>query len=194
MLDLPGNKDKKASSKKSPAKVQSKDRDMGAALRSAYQKTIEDVAGHSFQDFFDDYVNGTKSYESILIDSLNYLGLELIHKPSSVYAEGRLGMRTAVVGNTICVTSLYPGGPAEAADIVLGDELIAVNDIACNLELDKWLSYFDNDSKTVMVNRSGVLKKLTFPEVNRNFYMEYSVEKIKKPSGIQKNAYSAWCK
>ena len=42
MLDLPGNKDKKASSKKSPAKVQSKDRDMGAALRSAYQKTIEE--------------------------------------------------------------------------------------------------------------------------------------------------------
>ncbi|WP_192930009.1 NepR family anti-sigma factor [Sphingomonas sp. NIC1] len=42
MLDLPDNKDKKASSKKSPAKVQSKDRDMGAALRSAYQKTIEE--------------------------------------------------------------------------------------------------------------------------------------------------------
>ena len=42
MLDLPGNKDKKASSKKSPAKVQSKDRDMGAALRSAYQRTVDE--------------------------------------------------------------------------------------------------------------------------------------------------------
>jgi predicted metalloprotease with PDZ domain len=159
-----------------------------------YQKTIEQVAGHSFQDFFDDYINGTKSYESILIDSLNYLGLELIHKPSSVYAESRLGMRATAVGNTISVTGLYPGGPAEVADVVLGDKIIAVNDIVCNLGLDEWLSYFDNESKTVTVNRSGVLKKLTFPEVNRNFYMEYSVAKIKTPSGIQKNAYSAWCK
>lgn len=159
-----------------------------------YQKTIEEVAGHSFQGFFDDYINGTKSYESILVDSLNYLGLELMHKPSSVYAESRLGMRTASTGNTLSVTGLYPGGPAEVADAVLGDKIIAVNDIACNLELDKWLSYFDNDSKTVTVNRSGVLKKLTFPEVNRNFYMEYSVEKRENPSSDQKNAFLKWCK
>jgi len=159
-----------------------------------YQKTIEQVAGHSFQDFFDDYINGTKSYESILIDSLNYLGLELIHKPSSVYAESRLGMRTASAGNTISVTGLYPGGPAEVADAILGDKIIAVNDIACNMELDKWLSYFDNDSKTITVNRSGVLKKLTFPEVNRNFYMEYSVEKRGNSSSDQKNAFLKWSK
>ena len=159
-----------------------------------YQKTIEQVAGHSFQDFFDDYINGTKSYESILIDSLNYLGLELIHKPSSVYAESRLGMRTTAVGNTMSVTGLYPGGPAEVADVVLGDKIIAVNNIACNLELDKWLSYFDNDSKTITVNRSGELKKLTFPEVNRNFYMEYLVEKRENPSSDQKNAFLKWIK
>ncbi|USU06422.1 hypothetical protein NF699_07115 [Sphingomonadaceae bacterium OTU29LAMAA1] len=42
MLELPGDKDKKTSSKKSPARVQSKDRDMGAALRSAYQRTIDE--------------------------------------------------------------------------------------------------------------------------------------------------------
>ena len=42
MLELPSDKDKKTSFKKSPAKVQSKDRDMGAALRSAYQRTIDE--------------------------------------------------------------------------------------------------------------------------------------------------------
>jgi len=42
MLELPSDKDKKTSSKKSPARVQSKDRDMGAALRSAYQRTIDE--------------------------------------------------------------------------------------------------------------------------------------------------------
>lgn len=41
MLDLASEKDG-TTAKKSPAKVQSKDRDMGSALRSAYQKTIEE--------------------------------------------------------------------------------------------------------------------------------------------------------
>ena len=35
------DKDRNTSSQKSP-KVQSKDRDMGAALRSAYQKTVDE--------------------------------------------------------------------------------------------------------------------------------------------------------
>ncbi|GAA0668387.1 NepR family anti-sigma factor [Sphingomonas insulae] len=42
MLELPSDKVTKTSSKKSPAKVQSKDRDMGAALRSAYQRTVDE--------------------------------------------------------------------------------------------------------------------------------------------------------
>ncbi len=42
LLELPSDKDRKTSSRKSPAKVQSKDRDMGAALRSAYQRTVDE--------------------------------------------------------------------------------------------------------------------------------------------------------
>ena len=42
MLELLSDKVTKTSSKKSPAKVQSKDRDMGAALRSAYQRTVDE--------------------------------------------------------------------------------------------------------------------------------------------------------
>ena len=41
-FELTSNKDSKKVPTKSPARVQSKDRDMGSALRSAYQKTIEE--------------------------------------------------------------------------------------------------------------------------------------------------------
>ena len=40
--DLANDKDSRTAPKRAPAKVQSKDRDMGSALRSAYQKTIEE--------------------------------------------------------------------------------------------------------------------------------------------------------
>ena len=42
VLDLASEKDSRTTSKRAPTKAQSKDRDMGSALRSAYQKTIEE--------------------------------------------------------------------------------------------------------------------------------------------------------
>ena len=42
VLDLASENDSNTAAKKSPAKVHNKDRDMGSALRSAYQKTVEE--------------------------------------------------------------------------------------------------------------------------------------------------------
>jgi predicted metalloprotease with PDZ domain len=159
-----------------------------------YQSTVENVAGESFQEFFDDYINDCKPYESIITDALDYLGMELNHVPSESYAEGRLGMKVVKSGKTYKIASIYPGGPAETASLSLKDEIIAVNGYACNGELDKWLVYFDDDVKTITVNRAGKLMEFTFPEVNRNFYMTYTVGKIKKPNGNQLAAFGAWKK
>ncbi|WP_246847946.1 NepR family anti-sigma factor [Sphingomonas beigongshangi] len=41
-MDLASEKDRKTSSKKTSEKGQGNDRDMGAALRSAYQKTVDE--------------------------------------------------------------------------------------------------------------------------------------------------------
>src|SRR5690554_5462611 len=41
-----------------------------------YQKEIENIAGQSMQWFFDDYVHGTKAYSSLLVDCLEYIGIE----------------------------------------------------------------------------------------------------------------------
>jgi len=157
-----------------------------------YQTTIEAVSGESFQSFFDDYVNGNKPYESILTEALESLGLELNHVPSKKYSEGRLGFKTQSKGINALVTALYPSGPADLAKLSIGDEIIAINDFACQGELNKWLSYFDDDAKTVTVLRDGKLMNFTFPEVNRNFYMTYSVGKLKDLSNDQKKAYENW--
>ncbi|MDX2362605.1 MAG: PDZ domain-containing protein [Crocinitomicaceae bacterium] len=157
-----------------------------------YQAEIENLAGESFQEFFDDYVNDCKPYESILTDAFDYLGLELVHVPSAKYSEGRLGMKTLPSGANFKIYALYPGGPAEAAELSIGDEIIAVNGLACNSELDKWLEYFDNDLKTVTVIRGGVLREFTFPEVMRNFYNTYSIKKIDNPTHLQKGSLNIW--
>ncbi len=157
-----------------------------------YQKMIEVVAEESFQSFFDDYYNGTRAYEGLIIDTLELLGYDLHHEPSKKYAEGRLGFKTVSKGGNEVITALYPSGPADLARLMKGDEIIAVNDFACQGAMDKWLNYFDDDVKTVTVLRGGKFLNFTFPEVMRNFYMTYSIVENKKDIKVQKRTRLAW--
>jgi len=159
-----------------------------------YQKELEHVSGISFQKYFDDYINGNKSFESIIIDSLEYIGLELNHKPSNSYSASRLGFKAIKSGKNYITKAIYPGGPADTSCMTLDDEIIAVNDIALDGELDKWLNYFDDDVKRVTVKRQGRTLDLTFPEVARNFYNTYTVTKNPKPEKLNARAFLAWKK
>lgn len=159
-----------------------------------YQSEIEAITGESWKKFFNDYVNGTKSFESIIIDALEYIGLELNLNPVDSYSASRLGFKALKSGTNFVVKAIYPGGPAENAKISLDDEIMAVNDIALDGELDKWLKYFDDDVKKVTINRKGRVVELIFPEVTRDFYKTYTVTKNPKPEKLNARAYLAWKK
>lgn len=159
-----------------------------------YQSVIESVAGTSFQSLFDDYFYGTRPFESILVDSLEYLGIELHHKPSNVYSEGRLGFKSLKTTNGFTIKAMFPGGPAETAGLALEDEIIAVNGYHCDGELNKWLKYFDEDVKTLTVRRAGRMLSYTLPEVNRFFYNKYSLKLVENPNSNQQKAMRHWSK
>lgn len=101
-------------------------------------------------------------------------------------------MRISRLSGKNVIKSLYPGGPAEIAGLSEDDQIIAVNDFPCEADYDKWLNYFDDDTKTVTVIRSGRQLEFTFPEVNRHFFMTYSVRRVEDPNGPQKRGYKAW--
>ena len=157
-----------------------------------YKSMLENVSGISFDEYFDNYINGTSPYESIIVEALEYLGLDLDHVPSKEYCEGRLGMKVTASGKNFKIHAMYPGGPAETGGLMLGDEIICINNIACNGELNKWLQYFDDEIKKINVIREGQIVSCQMPEVNRNFYMKYSVKKQKNPNGLQQKAFKAW--
>lgn len=158
-----------------------------------YKAVLEQVSSVNWDDFFNDFIHGTQPFESILADSLDYLGLELTHRPLASYSSGKLGMK--VIPGSLVVTSIYTGSPADLGGLMLNDEIIAVNDVLCQGELDKWLAYFDNQPKKVTVNRAGRLHTINLPEVNRNFYLEYYVQPISsKPTKLQINALDKWMK
>lgn len=157
-----------------------------------YKAELEAVGQCSFDDYFSEYVYGNKPYESILIDALEYIGLELIQKPSHIYSHARLGMKCIIESEKTIAKIFYPGGPADLGGMMIDDVIIAVNGIMINNNLDQWLNYFDEDEKRITINRSGRLIELVLPEVNRNFYTEQKLKPIENQNNFQKKGFTAW--
>jgi len=153
---------------------------------------LENTSGESFKDFFNDYVHGTAPYEAILIDALDFFGLELIQTPSNSYSEAKLGLKTIHQSNHLLISAIYPGSPADMVGLSLGDELIAVNKIKLNNDFDTCLNYFDATSKTLSLFRNGRLLQLTLPEVNRFFYLNHKICKQNKLTNVQERAIREW--
>jgi predicted metalloprotease with PDZ domain len=102
-----------------------------------------------------------------------------------------------VQGTNHVVKAIYPGSPADLAGMMLEDEIIAVNNIAVAVELDRWLAFFDNDTKEITINRAGIIKQVTLPEVQRFFYLEYGIAfmpKNEELSALQLKAFEEWSK
>lgn len=157
-----------------------------------YQNVVEQVANASFQEILDNYFYDSKPFEAIIVDAFEYLGLELVHKASPKYSYAKLGFKSIPQGQNFIVKSIYPGSPAEMGGLMLEDEIIAVNSYACGAELDKWLTYFDDDIKVLSVMRRGKLIEVTMPIAVRNFYMDYSVKQIENPNQHQKRGFERW--
>ncbi len=159
---------------------------------SDYKTKLENVSGISFDSFFSDFIHGTNPYESILTESLEYLGLELTHKPASLYSEGRLGMKLLPLGKSFYLTAMYPGGPAELGGLRIGDEIIAINGFVLNNDIESWFAYFDEDIKEITFVREGKIRSVQLPEVQRFFYVTYAVKPIENKNSAQEKALKLW--
>jgi predicted metalloprotease with PDZ domain len=159
-----------------------------------YRSLICELAGDDMNNLFDDYFYGTRPFEAILTDAFETIGLELHHQPSARYSYARLGFKTLPMGEYHVAKAIYPGSPADLGGLMLEDEIIAVNGFALHGELDKWLEYVDDRSKQLTVIRAGKLIELELPEVQRNFYSDYSLRPVENPTGAQKKAFEHWSK
>ena len=159
-----------------------------------YQHLLENISGISFQSYFDDYVNGTHNYESILIDCLEYVGLSLQQHKLASYSQSRLGLRFTKSNNGILVSEIYPGSPADIAGICLNDQVIALNEIQINNDFDALLEYMEFDEKKLILLRNKKITFVTLPEVNRYFYQKHSVLLQNKLSPNQQKALAHWGK
>lgn len=157
-----------------------------------YQAAIENVSGASFQWFFDDYVNGTNAYNSLLVDCFEYIGFELKHEPLNDAAAAFLGAKTIVKEGQTVIHALYPGGAMDIGGSMVGDELLAINGVAINGDFPNWVDYFMEDEKVVTFKRNGQVKTMIVPQTNRPYYQRYYLEVVEHPDKNQINAFDGW--
>src|SRR5690554_7028917 len=157
-----------------------------------YQEAIENVTGVSMQWFFDDYVNGTKAYSSLLVDCFEYIGIEFHNEPVESEFAAYLGAKIATVNNQTVIITLYPGGPLDVAGAMIGDKLISINGVAIQDDADHWAKFFKSDDKELLLDRKGEIVKAHLPESHRPYYQRYFLKPVEKMDKNQIDAFDGW--
>ncbi len=157
-----------------------------------YREILEKVSGESFDDYFSNYIHGTQPYDNLISQSLEYLGLELIQKPSTSFAESKLGFKILPKGKNAVVQLIYPESPSDIGGLSIGDEIITVNGMSLNFDLDKWLYFFSSNSIQLTIVRNGLLKEIQLKESDELFYPVYEIKTKKIVSQNQLENLKCW--
>jgi predicted metalloprotease with PDZ domain len=152
------------------------------------QKVAEELTQSGFAEFFRDYVYGKK--EIAFAKFLTYAGLEVVEKDKDGQVD--LGISLSPASERAIVRRVTAGSAAYAAGLDLGDELLALNDVRvrANDLSERLKEYKPGDKVTLTVFRNDQLRQ--FEITLQAAAPDYQVQRVAKPSALQKKIYSSW--
>lgn len=159
-----------------------------------YKATVEKIAGHSFDEFFSNYVYKASSYENALRECIEYIGLQLLTGLSKKYHERYYGIKISEVLPNSKVIAIYPGSVIEKAGIQLGDEIIGINGYTVKNNLAEWAKYFGQNPIQLTASNGGKTRTIMFTPSAEEYYKTYYVQKIATATEAQQKNFTAWSK
>lgn len=154
-----------------------------------YRMVAEEVSGLDLSEYFNRYVYGTATYEGLLTEALDYLGLEMKKEENPKISARVHGMRL----NGDKIMAIAPGSPAEMGAFSIEDQILAINNISViNGDIDACLDSIDTETITFEMKRKGRLLTLKMPQVDVSFWKLYFVEQLENPSRAQREAFNKW--
>lgn len=139
-----------------------------------YKKVIETLSGENFDNFFKNYVWGTKSFEGELKKCLGYLKYSFKKKKSKIASE-QYGLKLISQDKNSKVIHVQEDSVAYTSGLRRGDVITAVNNYPLNNDIDKWLGYFEKDNIILTVLKNGVNHEVVLKEQNDNQFFEYLI-------------------
>jgi predicted metalloprotease with PDZ domain len=157
---------------------------------SDYKNLLELLSGISFSEYFSKYVHGKNEYSPLFSVALDFLGLELIEKPSPVAYEAHWGILLNPGENT--VTAVYPNSVAEEAGISVGDTILSINGYRYAQNLEEWSAFFDMDEAYLRLERMGHVKYANIKADGKIYYKRYTLQVRKDQNDSQLNLFNIW--
>ncbi len=157
-----------------------------------YQTIIEHVTGQNWNNFFNNYIEGTLPYNDLLISSLAYFGLELSIVTSKRPYESFLGFKVSEQNNETIVQNIHPGSLAEAAGLAIKDKIIGVNGFEVRNNLNEWCNYFWKETFVINVITDGKTREINLKPSKIMYYKTYLVIKSNDATAEQADNYNKW--
>lgn len=162
-----------------------------------YKGVVEHFSDASFDDIFNNYINGTQNYEPLLKEALDLIGCDIVFKQTLKFHEHALGLKVADVGGVCKVVGVYPGSVADSAGIGINDEIVSVNTFqiksdASATNFTEWCSYFSSDEIQIDFASNGIVKSSNLKAQSGAYYKIAAVEKKTTATDLQKNNFELW--
>jgi predicted metalloprotease with PDZ domain len=158
-----------------------------------YQRTIEEVAGRSYDEFFADHYHGTKDVEPLLTELLAYVGIGIRNTRSRLYFENRFGFKVKYIRERSAeITEVAPYSIADRAGLQMGDEITAINHIRLQGNLKEWCKYFMEETVELTVVSGNKTTQVALVPSEERYYRTRWPEKIRPATDAQKVAFKAW--
>jgi predicted metalloprotease with PDZ domain len=162
-----------------------------------FTNLCSEAAGKNLQDFFDKYVYGLDSYEPLLKECFNHVGLHLEKHHAPTFYERYLGLKAIEHLHYKKVTMIAPCSPAWEAGLSIHDEILAVNNFVLKNDFNQWLTYSSHKDETCVltVMRGAELNQITIPlKTEGDFFYTYKIGSKENSTSAEKENFTFWKK
>ncbi|MDG2227879.1 MAG: hypothetical protein P8L20_09135 [Flavobacteriales bacterium] len=139
-----------------------------------YRNILERISGESFEDIFTKLIYGIEDFTPFIIEALKYEGWIFEAKPSNREYEN-FGLKGTWKNGSFEISHVLECSTAEKSGILVSDCIHSINGIRINNDFSEWLSYFQEDSISLSLEREKRLKKIDLKPNNGKGFSKFKV-------------------
>ncbi len=163
-------------------------------MQNGYDSTsiltlLNQVAGTSMHELFDNLINSCQPIESYLTAALDHVGCELKAYATPKRFEYAYGFKGVQQNNTLTVNQIFPHSEA-AEKLSLNDEIIAINNNKLNIAAESIIG--KHPSINLNLFRNGELRQVTLHETETKYFKSFKIEKSAKPDEELLHNFNLW--
>jgi predicted metalloprotease with PDZ domain len=159
--------------------------------KADYIEAANEIAGQDVSKLFSDLLDSAVTYEPELVWALNEIGLKLISADDKSWSK-RFGIKGSYKDGKYVVGDVLMNSDADQFNLIRKDIIVAVNGIAVEGDLDKWLDYFGKGQQELGVIRNGKLGAVRIDPDFGKGYKKVTIQKQSACTEVQELNFENW--